>query len=127
MKRNVELKIASLLSLLFLTFHLADDAVRGWFPGGFAVVYAALASGVLLYGILILGERRSGLLLMLVVSLFAIAMPIMHSRGAGVGAVAKASGGFFFVWTLVALGALGIFSFILSVHALWRSRSSQAR
>ena len=29
MKENVMLAIASLLSILFLTFHLADDIIRG--------------------------------------------------------------------------------------------------
>ncbi len=33
MKRNVMLTIASLLSILFFTFHLADDIVRGMEPG----------------------------------------------------------------------------------------------
>jgi len=30
MKPNVMLTIASLLSILFLTFHLTDDIVGGW-------------------------------------------------------------------------------------------------
>ncbi len=33
MKHNVMLTIASLLSILFLTFHLTDDIVRGMEPG----------------------------------------------------------------------------------------------
>jgi hypothetical protein len=119
MKHNVMLKDASLLSLLLLTLHLADDVVRGMFPPGIAILCAAIASGVLLYGILVLAEGRAGLIIMLVVSLFAIAMPVLHTRGAGVATSAKSSGGLFFVWTLVALGASGTFSFILSVRALW--------
>src|SRR5437667_71069 len=40
--------------------------------------------------------------------------------GAGVGGeIAKASGAFFFVWTLLALGVTAIFSLILSVRGLW--------
>jgi hypothetical protein len=127
MKQHVMLTTASLLSLLLLVLHLADDVVRGMFPGGIAILYAALASGVLLYWILVLAERRSGQLIMLVVSLFAVAMPVLHTRGAGVGAIAKSSGGFFFVWTLVALGMTGTFSFILSVRGLWSLRSRQPR
>ena len=34
MKQHVLLTIASLLSILFLTFHLADDIVRGFEQGG---------------------------------------------------------------------------------------------
>ena len=33
MKQNVTLTIASLLSVLFMTFHLTDDIVRGMEPG----------------------------------------------------------------------------------------------
>ncbi len=33
MKHSVMLTIASLLSILFFTFHLADDIVRGFEPG----------------------------------------------------------------------------------------------
>ncbi len=34
MKHNVMLTVASLLSILFLTFHLTDDIVRGFEKGG---------------------------------------------------------------------------------------------
>ena len=126
LKRNVELQVASLVSLLLLTMHLADDVVRGMFPaGGPGIVYAAIASGVLLWGILMLAEHWSGLLIMLLVSLFAMAMPVLHTRGLGVSKTAESSGGFFFVWTIMALGALGALSFILSVRALWKLRSTQ--
>jgi len=42
-------------------------------------------------------------------------------KGAGLGAqVAKApNGGFFFVWTLIALGVTSLFSVILSPRGLW--------
>jgi hypothetical protein len=33
MKHNVMLTVASLLSILFTTFHLTDDIVRGMEPG----------------------------------------------------------------------------------------------
>ena len=35
MKYSVLLTIASLLSILFMTFHLSNDIVRGFEPGGF--------------------------------------------------------------------------------------------
>jgi hypothetical protein len=49
-----------------------------------------------------------------------------QTSGAGVGNVAKSSGGLFFVWTLVALGALATFSFLQSVRGLWSKRSGQS-
>jgi hypothetical protein len=48
-------------------------------------------------------------------------------KGAGVGgAIAKSSGAFFFIWTLLALGVTALFSVILSVlglleHLPWRT------
>jgi hypothetical protein len=41
---------------------------------------------------------------MLLVGLFPAATPVMHMRGAHYGEIAKSTGGFFFVWTLWALG-----------------------
>ena len=126
-KHNAILVVTSLLSLLLLTLHLTDDVVRGMFPGGIPILYAALVSGVLLYAMLVLAERRSGQVIMLLVSLIAVAMPVLHTRGAGVAMSAKSSGGFFFVWTLIALGANGAFSFLLSARGLWSLRRGQPR
>jgi hypothetical protein len=127
MKQNSMLKIASLFSLLLLTLHLTDDVVRGMFPGGLGLLYAAIVSGLLLYAMLVLAERRSGQVIMLVVSLIAVAMPYMHTSGAGVATIAKSAGGFFFVFTLIALGALGTFTFILSVRELLSKQSGEPR
>ena len=57
--------------------------------------------------------------------LFAAAMPVIHLRGAGIGAIAKSSGGFFFIWTLLALGTTGSFAVILSARGLWSQRSGK--
>lgn len=127
MKQNAILVVTSLLSILLLTLHLTDDVVRGMFPGGIAILYAAIVAGALLYAMLVLAERRSGQVIMLVVSLIAVAMPVLHTRGAGVAISAKSSGGFFFVWTLIALGAIGTFTFILSARGLWGLRRGQPR
>jgi hypothetical protein len=48
-------------------------------------------------------------------------------KGAGVGGISKASGGFFFVWTLLALGVTGVLSVILSAHGLWGLRRKTKR
>ena len=44
MKHSVMLTIASLLSILFFTFHLADDIVRGFEPGGLSNLVAGCSS-----------------------------------------------------------------------------------
>src|ERR1700720_4309257 len=123
MKDSVMLTITSLLLVLLLTFHLADDIARGFEPGGLSnLVVTVLVSVVWLYGTLVLAERRSGYVIILLGSLLSLVVPIIHMKGKGVGVasgIANSSGHFFFVWTLLALGVIGLFSVILSVRGLW--------
>ncbi len=123
MKNSVMLTTTSLILVLFLTFHLADDIRRGFEPGGLSnLVVMVLISVVWLYGTLVLAERRSGYIIMLLLSLFSLVVPYVHMKGRGVGVTSKIanfSGHFFFVWTLLAIGVLGLFSVILSVRGLW--------
>ena len=65
MKRNVILIIVSLLSILFMTFHLTDDIVRGMEPGTLSNLTAVPILVVWLYGTLVLAERRSGYVILL--------------------------------------------------------------
>jgi hypothetical protein len=106
MKPNVMLTIASLLSILFFTFHLTDDIVRGMEPGTLPNLIAVPILVIRLYGTLVLAERRSGYVIILLLgSLLGLLVPVVHMKGAGVGgAIAKSSGAFFFIWTLLALG-----------------------
>src|SRR5438105_8169220 len=126
MKHNVVLTITSLLSILLLTLHITDDIVRGISKAEPSNIALAVLV-VLLYGTLVLAERRSGYVIVLLVGLFAAAMPVMHMRGAHYGEIAKSTGGFFFVWTLWALGGLGGLTFILSARGLWSLRGGQPR
>ena len=123
MKNSVMLTITSLFSILLLTLHLADDIVRGFEPGGLAnLIMGALISVVWLYGTLALAERRSGYIIMFLLSLFSLVVPYVHMSGKGVGVtsrLANSSGHFFFVWTLLAIGVLGLFSAILAARGLW--------
>ena len=113
MKQNVMLTITSLLSILLLTFHLTDDIARGMEPGGLSNYTGVLILVVWLYGTLVLAERRSGYVILLLGSLLGAGVPV--------------SGGFFFVWTLLALGVTALFSLILSVRGLWSLRRGQPR
>jgi hypothetical protein len=124
MKNNVTLTVTSLLTILFLTFHLSDDIVRGFEPGGFKHLSGIATVTVWLYGTLVLSGRRSGYIIILLGSLLASLMPLAHMRGAGLvgGRVAGSSGMFFWVWTLIAAGITGLFSIVLSVRGLWGLR-----
>jgi hypothetical protein len=127
MKHNVMLTIASLLSILFFTFHLTDDIIRGMETGNVSTLVGVPILVGWLYGTLVLAERRSGYIIILLASLLASAVPVIHMRGAGFSVIAKSSGGFLFVWTLLALGVTGLFSVILSVRGLWNLQRSQPR
>ena len=122
MKRSVMLTITSLLSILFFTFHLADDIRRGIEPGTLTNLPAVPIFVVWLYGAVVLAERRSGYIITLLGGLFSLVVPLAHMRGKGVGitsSIAKTSGHFFFAWIVIAIGVTGLFSAILSAQGLW--------
>src|SRR5688500_14673595 len=131
MNRSVMLTISSLISILLFSFHLTDDIVRGIEPGGLQNLFGgSLIMVVWLYGATVLAERRSGYVIMLIASLLSFAVPILHMKGKGVGiasGIANSSGGFRFVWMLIALGVIGLFSVILSARALWNPQWGQSR
>jgi hypothetical protein len=127
-KQNTILVITSLLTILFTTFHLADDIVRGMSPGGPGNMLAVLFWVIWLYGTLILGERRSGLIIMLIGSLLSSAIPVIHmtnKTGAVSPRIAASLGAFFFAWTLLAIAVSSVFSIILSVRELWPRRGAE--
>ena len=130
-KYDVLLTITSLLSILLLTFHLADDIVRGFEKGNVSNLAAVPIFVVWLYGTLVLAKRRSGYIIILLASLLSLGVPVIHMMGKGVGPGSRvfgSHGAFFFVWTLIAMGVTGLFSLILSVHGLsrlpWRRRDA---
>src|SRR5205814_5076966 len=89
-----------------------------WFCGGaFANRYGIAILVVCLCWTLLWIHRRSGLIIVLLGSIIAAGMPVIHMTGAGVG-VKRSAGAFFFIWTLYTLGVTGTFGVILSVRAL---------
>src|SRR5213083_141398 len=90
MKNSVMLTITSLLLILFLTFHLADDIRRGYEPGGVSNLGGGgVITVVLLFGTLVLFERRAGYIIMLLGSLFSLVVPVVHMKGRGVGVTSR--------------------------------------
>src|SRR5690242_21364804 len=100
MKQNVLLTIASGLSILLSSLHLADDIVRGFekgVPSDLIVVPILVLS---LYGTLVLAGRRSGYVIVLLSSLLAAYVPVLHFKSAGGvagGRIAGSGGAFFWV------------------------------
>lgn len=127
MKHNAMLAATSLLSVILFSIHLAGDVVRGIEPGTLTNLPAVPILVVWLYGALVLAERKSGHVIMLLGALLAMVVPVLHLRGAGVGgAFARSDGAFLFIWTLFALGVTGSFAAILAVRGLWRPRAPVA-
>ena len=120
MKPNVLLTVTSLVSILLLSIHVTLDIVRGVDKWGPPSLVGVLILVVLLYGTLVLAERRSGLVIMLLAGLFAAAMPVIHWRVS----LTKPNT-FLFIWTLFALGAVGTLTAILAARGM-RSRRVQA-
>ena len=122
MKEQAILIITSLLSILLFTFHWVDEIARGIEPGGVSGLGGVLILLVWLYGTVVLGERRSGHVIMLLGALLGLGVLVLHMSGKGLvgGRIANSSGIFFWVWTLIALGVISAFSIILSVRGLWR-------
>ena len=121
MQRSVTLTITSLLSILLMTFHLSDDIVRGFEPGGVRNTIGVLILVVWLYGTTVLAERRSGYIIILLGSIGGSGVPVIHMIGKGLvgGRLANSGGVYFWVWTLITLQVAAIFSLILSAQRLW--------
>ena len=82
MKQSLILTITSLLSILFMTFHLADDILFGMASPRFTNLFAVLVLVVWLYGTLALAERRAGYIIILLGSLLGLVVPVVHMKGA---------------------------------------------
>jgi hypothetical protein len=124
-KQNAILTVMSLLSILLLTLHLASDIIFGFEKGGLSTLTAVPIAVLWLYGTLVLTERRSGYVIVLLFSFLGMGVPVIHMTGRGVGLagrMAGLSGHFFFVWTLIAMGVTTFFSVILATRALWNLR-----
>ena len=113
MKPGTTSAIASILSILLLSFHFTDDVVHGISPGVPTIRFTIPVLVVWLYATLLMHECRLRYVIIIIGSLGAACMPVLHMMGP----IDKSSG-FFFVWTLIALGVTGVFSVIVAVRAM---------
>lgn len=117
---------SSLLTILLFVVHLADDIARGIEPGDLNDLTGGTAITVVwLYGTLVLRQRLAGLIIMFVGGIFAVLVPYTHMRGAGIGEIARSTGGIVFAFTLLLLALAGVFSAILAAHRIWDRRRSR--
>jgi len=124
MKHNLTLTITSLLTILFLTFHLSDEITRGMEPGRLNMVIPVLVLGGWVYATLVLTGRRSGYIIMLLGAIIGMGIPILHMSGVGLvsSRIANSRAAFFWVWQNFTLGVISVCSFILALRGLWSLR-----
>jgi hypothetical protein len=129
LKHDPLLTIASLLAILLMTFHISEDIVRGYEPGGFKNIQTILTVFLWTFGVLVLAGRRPGYIIMILGSLLGFLVSLAHMRGAGIvgGRIANSSGMLFWVWTILALGVTSLLSLFLSARGLWRTRTAKPR
>jgi hypothetical protein len=118
------LTIASLLSIILLPLHVGGDIALGLDRGGPGLVFVVLPIlFVVACGALLFPDRLAGYIIMFLGGLVALGMPIIHRNNGFTPTVAKAPGGLFFMWTLMALGVTGALAIVLSARGLWNLRS----
>jgi hypothetical protein len=117
--------IASLLIVL-LTAHVSQDVVYGIEEGDLSDLTAAAIAGVWLYFTVTAAGRRTGYVLLLIGAFLAPVVALAHMSRDGVRDDLPAGEGFFFVGTLMGLGAAAPFAALLSMQGLWRQRSGVA-
>ena len=131
MKYQLTLTITSLLSILLFSLHWADEVARGLEPGtASGAVGGLLILAVWLSATLVFPERRLGLILILLGSILASGVPILHMLGRGLVlgryGTTNANAMFFWVWTNIALGVSGMVSLVLAARELWSLRRSRS-
>ena len=129
MNHKIALTITSLLTILLASFHLADDVVLGIEPGSTSNYNGVLILAVWFYATLMLAGRRWAHVIVLIGSIGGAAVPYLHMTGPGLvgGKAANSSAKFFWVWTLLALGATALVSAVLSARGLWRLQRGEPR
>ncbi len=124
MRANLSLTVSSLLAIVLFTVHVTHDFLFGLDSMSRAETLTfLLIMLVSSYGTVELAGRRSGFVVTLLFGILAAAMPVLHTAGGP----RSAGRGFFFVWTLLMLGALGVFAAALSARGLWRTTRGRGR
>ena len=121
MRSNVTLTSSSILTIVLFVLHVSDDIVREIDKIGPLNLIGVSIFVVWLYGTLVLSDRRSGYIIMLLGSLFGAVPALTHMvTGVSRTLASSANGALLFVFTLWALAITATFSVVLSVRGLLR-------
>lgn len=122
MKQHQLLGITSLVSVLLLALHISQDIVFGMDRAGLNHLVGVAILLVIVCGAVLLRERPSGVVIMLLGGVMAAGMLPLHMRNGLRPEFLARSGALLFIWTLYVLGVNGAFSIILAVKALLSRR-----
>jgi hypothetical protein len=117
-KQSDLLTVTSILSVLLLALHISQDVVFGFDRGGLNQLVGVAILLVVVCGAVLLRERTSGKVIMLLGGAIAAAMLPLHMRNGLRPEFLEKGGALLFVWTLYLLGVTGTFSVVLAVQAL---------
>jgi hypothetical protein len=125
MNRHAALIVLSLLNALFFALHLTGDIMFGMEKGGQEILVGVLIMAVYLYGTVGLPNRLASYIVMLLGGLASAGLPVIHTLNRPLGErFAHLPGGFWFIWTLLTVGATGAVAFVLAIQAIWGLRKS---
>ncbi|HEX3069952.1 MAG TPA: hypothetical protein VHX14_15395 [Thermoanaerobaculia bacterium] len=122
MKKNDLLSATSILSVLLLALHISQDIVFGFDRAGLNHLVGVAILLVVVCGAVLLRERTSGEVIMLLGGVIAAGMMPLHMRNGLRPEFLDKSGALLFIWTLYVLGVTGAFSVVLAVRALLARR-----
>ena len=118
MKQRDLLSVTSILSVLLLALHISQDIVFGFDTAGLHHLFGVAILLVVVCGAVLLRDRPSGNVIMLLGGVLAAGMLPLHMRNGLRPEFLEKSGALLFVWTLYVLGVLGAFTVVLAVQAL---------
>lgn len=124
MKQSVILSGTSLVSVLLLALHISQDIVFGFDRAGLNHLTGVAILLVIICGAVLLPERTSGKVIMLLGGVMAAGMLPLHMRNGLRPEFLGRSGALLFIWTLYVLGVTGAFAVLLAVRALLPRRGA---
>ena len=121
MKDNASLTISSLLTIVLTILHVTSDIALGIDKPGLPHLFIFVPIVVVfLYGTVVLAGRRSGYVIILLGSLLGLYVSYIHMKSPHIAERVASSGGYFFIWTILAMSVTSLFSVILSATAIWK-------
>ena len=124
MKQNDLLSLTSLVCVLLLALHISQDIVFGLDRAGLNHLVGVAILLIVVCGAVLLRDRISGKVIMLLGGLMALGMLPLHMRNGLRPEFLAKSGVLLFIWTLYVLGVTGAFTVILAVQALRGRRAA---